>query len=280
MPPTPTFLSTDGEGYEAQMGRWSRRLAPLLIDFARLGGATRVVDIGCGTGSLTFALAQSPTVGKIIGVDLSPAYIRHATARNTDPRLGFEVGDACALRFADGSFDHALSSLVLQFVPDAASAIREMRRITRTGGTVAATTWDTRGGVVVQRMFLDTAAVLDARAGAMRAKACARPMSQREGLVTAWRDAGLLDVEASSLTIRMDFGSFDDFWSSVDGSDGPYAEYLGTISPDLKSKLRRLLEAAYLDGEHNGPRSYSATAWAVRGRVPCPSSGFSGQLSV
>lgn len=268
MPPTSTFLSTDGEGYESQMGRWSRCLAPLLIEFAGLGEATRALDVGCGTGSLTFALAQHPTVGTVIGIDLSPAYIRYAAARNADPRINFEVGDACAMRFADDSFDHALSLLVLQFLPDANRAVREMRRVTRTGGTVAAATWDTRGGVVVQRMFLDTAAVLDAGADAMRAKACARPMSQRDGLVTAWRHAGLLDVEASSLTIRMDFGCFNDFWSSIDGSDGPYAEYLHALPAESKLRLSCLVQSAYLDGECDGPRSYAATAWAVKGRVP------------
>ena len=93
-------------------------------------------------------------------------------------------------------------------------------------------------------------------------------MSRKDGLAKAWSDAGLVDIEVYSLTIRMDYESFLDFWSSIDGKDGPTAEYLGTLDADTKFTLRRLIEAAYLDGEPDGPRSYAATAWAVKGRVP------------
>jgi len=268
MLPSSTFLSTDGDGYEAQMGRWSRRLAPLLIDFAGVSGAKKILDVGCGTGSLTFEIAGRLGGGAITGIDFSPVYVEHASRRNQHQHVTFEVGDACALRFADASFDHVLSSLVLQFIPDADRVVREMRRVTRPGGTITAATWDTRGGVVVQRMFFDTAAVLDPDASARRAMACARPMSRADGLRKAWADAGLVDVVQDSLTIRMEYESFADFWSSIDGNDGPYADYLRTLAAEAKLRLRRLVEAAYHDGEQDGPRSYAATAWAVKGQVP------------
>jgi SAM-dependent methyltransferase len=264
-----TFLSSDGAGYDLQMGRWSRRLAPLLIDFAGVTSAGRVLDVGCGTGSLTFTLADRPHIGAVTGVDLSPEYITHAARYRSDPRIGFEVGDATALRFDDQCFDHALSLLVLQFIPDPDRAVREMRRVTRSGGTVAAATWDIRGGLVARRMVFDIAAVIDPNAAARRASAGARPMSRKDGLAKAWHDAGLVDVEMDSLTIRMDYESFLDFWSSLDAKDGgPTAEYLGSLDAATKRTLRRLIEAAYLDGEPDGPRSYAATAWAVKGRVP------------
>jgi SAM-dependent methyltransferase len=263
-----TFLSADGVGYEAQMGRWSRRLAPLFIDFAGVTSARRVLDVGCATGSLTFALAQNPRIERVHGVDFASVYIEHAKHLATDSRTEFRDGDACTLPFPDAFFDHALSCLVLQFIPDADRAVREMRRVTRPGGTVAAATWDTRGGMVMSRMFFDTAAVLDSAANERRAKACARPMSRAEGLVKAWRDAGMVEVVQDSLTIRMDFASFADFWTPFEGQDGPYAEYLGTLSAEGKARFRGMVEAAYVDGEPDGPRSYAATAWAVKGKVP------------
>lgn len=259
-----TFLSSSGSGYESQMGRWSRRLAPLLIEFAGIKDGS-VLDVGCGTGSLTFALAQNPTIGRVTGIDFSAPYVEHARARSSDPRVELEVGDACAMPFSDGSFDHAISSLVIQFIPDGARAVREMRRVTRDGGTVAAATWDVRGGFLAWRMIFDTASVLDPNAAERRARGCSRPLVKREGLARAWTDAGLADVKVDALTIRMDFTSFDDFWMPHEGRDGPVADYVGTLGPELKQRVREAVRLAYLDGEADGARSYAATAWAVKG---------------
>src|SRR5258708_28798748 len=173
-----TFVSSDGDGYEFQMGRWSRRLAPLFIDFSGIGGADRVLDVGCGTGSLSLCLARNPEIVSVRGLDFSPAYIDHAKRQNRDARLDFQVGDACALPFPDASFDHALSMLVLQFIPYADLAVREMRRVTRPGGTIAAATWDARGGLVSHRMIFDAAAMLDQNGNERRAMAYTRPMSR------------------------------------------------------------------------------------------------------
>ena len=262
------FSAGDGDGYEAQMGRWSRRLAPLFVDFAGIAAADRVLDVGCGTGSLAFTLAANPRIGGVLGVDFSPIYVAHARRQTSDPRVEFQVGDASALALPDQGFDHALSMLVLQFIPEPVRAVREMRRVTRPGGTVAAATWDGRGGLVMNRIVLDTAAVLDPEAGKRRARMMARPMSLPAGLVGAWREAGLKDIVQDALTIRMEFASFADFWTPMDGKDGPIADYLATLDADAKARLRGLVELAYLDGEADGPRSYAATAWVVKGRVP------------
>jgi SAM-dependent methyltransferase len=266
------FLSTDGDGYELQMGRWSRRLAPLLIEFADIDAAGRVLDVGCGTGSLCFCLADNPAIGGIEGIDLSAAYVAHANHIKSDVRLNFQVGDACALPFSDAHFDHSLSMLVLQFVPDAINAIREMCRVTCPGGTVAAATWDTRGGFVAFRMVFDAAAMLDPRGSQRRARAYTRPLSRPGELERAWREAGLINVVQDMRTIRMDFASFADFWAPNEGRDGPIADYVGTLDDDAKSKLREAVRLAYLDGEGDGPRSYAATAWVVRGQVPTTAS--------
>src|SRR5689334_15283228 len=111
------------------MGRWSRRLAPLFIDFTGVTAGGNVLDVGCGTGSLTFALAQNDEIRGVRGLDFSPVYVAYARRRSTDPRIEFQTGDACALPFPDASFDHALSMLVLQFIPQPERAVREMRRV-------------------------------------------------------------------------------------------------------------------------------------------------------
>ncbi|MGE0725153.1 MAG: class I SAM-dependent methyltransferase [Alphaproteobacteria bacterium] len=263
-----TFLAGDGDGYEAQMGRWSRRLAPLFIEFAGIGAADRVLDVGSGTGSLTFALAADPRIGSVVGVDYSPIYVEHAKRHATDGRVEFHVGDASALCLPDDGFDHSLSMLVLQFIPEPVRAVREMRRVTRPGGTVAAATWDVRGGLVMNRIVLDTAAAIDVEARKRRGRMMSRPISLPAGLVGAWREAGLENIVQDAITFRMEFASFDDYWMPMDGKDGPIADYLATLDGEAKARLRALVELAYLDGEADGPRSYAATAWVVKGTVP------------
>lgn len=263
-----TFIATDGDSYELQMGRWSRRLAPLFIGFAGIGGAVRVLDVGCGTGNLSLCLAQDPTIVSVHGLDFSPAYVAYANRRNADPRLHFQVGDACALPFPDASFDHAASMLALQFVSHADLAVREMRRVTRPGGTVAAATWDTRGGFVALRMIFDAAAMLDEDGREARAGAYTRPLSRPGDLTRVWHDAGLTCIVQDMLTIRMDFASFADFWAPIEGKEGPIAEYVGGLGADARARLRDVVRSAYLDGEGDGPRSYAATAWVVKGTVP------------
>lgn len=263
-----TFAAADGDGYERQMGRWSRRLAPLFVAFAGIARARCVLDVGCGTGSLSFCLAGNPEIESIHGLDFSPAYIEHAMNRSRDPRLAFQVGDACALPFPDASCDHTLSMLALQFVPQAGRAAREMHRVTRRGGTVAAATWDSRGGLVAHRMVFDTAALLVPGGQQRRARAYTGPLSRPGELARLWHDTGLADVAQDMLTIRMDFASFDDFWAPAEGKDGPIAEYVGGLDAAARTKLRDAVALAYLDGETDGPRSYAATAWVVKGRVP------------
>ncbi|HEX4960353.1 MAG TPA: class I SAM-dependent methyltransferase [Thermoanaerobaculia bacterium] len=263
-----TFSATDGSDYELVMGRWSERLAIPFLDFAGAQDGESVLDVGCGTGQLTQAVALRSPRSRVSAIDFSPAYIDYARSRNRDPRLMFEVGDACAMRFPDRSFDRVLSLLVLHFIPQPATAISEMRRVARPGATVAACVWDVRGGYVASRMFYDTAAALDPRANTFRAKNYTRPMTKQGELAHAWHQAGFTDVQETSLAIRMVFTSFEDYWAPYEKREGPASAYLETLGPAERARLLDALRLAYLDGENDGPRSYAALAWAVGGTCP------------
>lgn len=263
-----TFVAASGDGYELQMGRWSRRLAVHFLDFVGAEDGQRVLDVGCGTGHLAFAVAARPGVSEIRGVDLAPAYIDHAARGNQDPRIVFEVGDACALPFPGQRFDRVLSLLVLHFVPQTETAIAEMRRVAKPGGVVGAAVWDARGGFVANRMFFDTAAALDPKANDRRARNYTRPLTRPGELAAAWLAAGFNGVVETTLCIRMEFSAFADYWAPYDGKDGPGAEYVMTLGAAERARLQEAVRAAYLDGQADGPRSYAALAWAVKGTVP------------
>ena len=215
------YTANDPAAYEQSMGRWSRRLAAPFIDFAAPGYPTSIVDVGSGTGSLAFALADVAPAARITGIDHSQAYVDFTRSQAPDDgRLTFEQGDAAALPYEDEAFDAALSLLVLNFVPDAERAAREMVRVTKRGGVIAACVWDCRGGLTFLRVFADTAATLDPGGEAFRAKQFSAPFTGPGELAAAWTKMGLHEVEQIALTIRMEFRSFADYWGPWLGGRG------------------------------------------------------------
>src|SRR6202030_3046880 len=101
----------NAEGYEKVMGRWSRRLAPLLIRFGGLSDGDRVLDVGCGTGSLTFTLPGIANMAGATFIDLTEPYVESALALNTDQRISFKQADPRVLPFEENYFDRAFSML-------------------------------------------------------------------------------------------------------------------------------------------------------------------------
>src|SRR2546429_4533930 len=112
-----TFNARSATAYEHFMGRWSRQLSPRFIEFAGISDGERILDVGCGTGSLTRVLLDSADLKSIAAIDLADVYLESARQAIRDPRVGFKTGDATSLPFADKSFDRAFAMLVLHFVP-------------------------------------------------------------------------------------------------------------------------------------------------------------------
>ncbi len=263
------FNARDAANYERLMGRWSRRLAPLFIAHAGIADGENLLEVGCGTGSLTFALPQATDIASLTAIDHSEIYLAEAQARNRDPRIRIEHGDGSALRFADASFDRALSMLVLPSVlPQPEAAVAEMRRVTRPGGVVAAAFWDSPGGAVANRMFWDTAAAIDEAAVAARDHTMARPIYAPGALPRIWAEAGLVEIDERSLMIRMDFADFADYWGPYSTGEGMLGAYVAGLDTARRDRLERHLRSAYLSGRPDGARSFVAVALSCRGVVP------------
>jgi SAM-dependent methyltransferase len=161
-----------------------------------------------------------------------------------------------------------LAQLSLNFVPDAERALGEMRRVVRPGGVVAAAVWDFRGGLVYQRLFWDTAAGLDPDAGATRDRLFSSPLALPDGLPRLWREAGLGAIKRGSITIRMEYADFADYWEPLLGGQGPVGTYVAGLPQERRRVIEERVRLSYLSGAPDGPRSLTATAWAVRGTLP------------
>lgn len=262
------FIARGADAYDSYMGRWSRRLAPLFLDFAGLVAHERVLDVGCGTGSLTFAILARADIRTIEAIDYEADFVEALRQRNSDPRVTARQGDACALDFANASFDRALSLLVLHFVSDPGRAAAEMRRVVRPGGVAAACVWDTFGGMPSQRIFWDTVAAIEPAAMDRRAGSLMRPTTQPGELRAAFEQAGFERVAETMLTIRMDFLDFSNYWSPLLTGQGTLAAFLADLPGQTRARVEDSVRAAYLCNRPDGPRSFVSVACAVRGVVP------------
>lgn len=248
------------EGYERHTGRFSRMLARPLLEFAALRDGERLLDVGCGTGSLAFTGLASTRRSEIVGIDPSPSFIDYCRSCATDPRISFEVGNALNLPYGGGSFDKCIALLVIQFIPEVRRAIGEMRRVTRPGGAVAACVWS-RDDDELHTIFWDAAAELDPETKRTR-DARAYAAGQLSAL---WIESGFTAIEESALTIAPEFESFDEFWIPLTGGQGLAGTYLSGLSPEHQAALRARLREKILGAAADRPFILKAKAWAVRG---------------
>jgi ubiquinone/menaquinone biosynthesis C-methylase UbiE len=128
------FTSTSS--YDRFMGRFSGPLGPLFADFAGVEASGRALDVGCGPGALTVELVSRLGAPNVAAIDPSEAFVEAARARN--PEVDVRHAPAEKIPFADDAFDFTLAQLVVHFMADAVAGVREMARVTRSGGVVAA----------------------------------------------------------------------------------------------------------------------------------------------
>ena len=254
-----------GAAYRRFMDRWSRRLAPLLVEFAGVGRRDRVLDVGTGTGALAAAIAGAAPAAQVVGVDRSAGFVSDAATSSGD-RTRFLVGEAQQLPLRNRSFDRTLSMLVMNFIPAPSSALQEMVRVTRPGGIVASAVWDYGEGMEMLRAFWDEVVRLNPAAVSMDEREL--PLCRRGELGALWRQNGLQQVEEQPLTIQQSFISFDDYWSPFLGRVGPAGAYVASLSEPGRLALESALAARLTGGRREVPIALRARAWAVKGRVP------------
>jgi SAM-dependent methyltransferase len=262
----PSEVWASGEAYEAYNGRWSRRAAVEFIDWLGLSAAGRWLDIGCGTGVLTDTILARSAPAAVVGIDSSEGFIAHARRHMQDPRAKFEVGDAEALPFEDGTFDVVVSGLVLNFVRDQEKFVAEMKRVLCSDGTAATYVWDYAGEMQSMRHFWRAAVDLDPKAAAFD-QGQRFSMCKPEPLLLMFHKAGFIRSECTRFDIPTVFKNFDDYWLPFLGGQGAAPTYCAALSADQRSRLRARLHAT-LPIEQDGSIRLIARVWAIRGLQP------------
>jgi SAM-dependent methyltransferase len=244
------------EAYQRFMGRYSEPLAVRFADLAEIRPGQRVLDVGCGPGALTAELAGRIGAGAVSAVEPSASFA--AAARERLPGVDIRLSAAEHLPFPDDSFDAAMAQLVVHFMADPVAGLREMARVTRPGGVVAACVWDHGGDRGPLTAFWRAAAELDPAAVDESDLA-----GVREGHLTQLcAQAGLGTAQPAALTVRVRYATFEQWWEPFTLGVGPAGAYVAALPPErrdaLREHCRQLLPV--------GPVEVSATAWAVTSR--------------
>jgi ubiquinone/menaquinone biosynthesis C-methylase UbiE len=255
----------DADGYDAYMGGWSARLAQPFLEFAGVVDGGTIVDLGCGTGNLLAAAASVFPHATLIGVDPSSALLAKARGRAMLSGAMLLRGGIEAIPLPDASADHTLSLLVLQEFSDRPAAMAEMRRITRSGGSIAGCQWDFRRMPVIDALMRAIEAVHPAATVSIAANS-PRTFDDEAELADCWRSGGLTDVRAGRITVTQRFDSFEALWRPLLGGTTPSTLALAALAPAEQLTVKRDI-ARQLHWPADQPLSLSAEALVVTGRV-------------
>lgn len=252
-----------GDRYEAYMGRWSRQVAPGFLDFVGAREGLDWLEIGCGTGALSAAILARCNPNSLIGIDQSEGFVATARGSISDSRATFHVGDAQSLPAEDASRDIVVSALTLNFVPDKDKALREMKRVVRSGGTIAFYVWDyPGGGIEFMRAFWTAAAALDPAAADLTEDR-RFPFCTPDGLTALAKGAGLTEVKCAPIEVPTVFRDFEDYWHPFTLGAGPAPGYCVSLAPESRQRLMEKLRHS-LPRRDDGSIALKARAWAIK----------------
>ncbi|HYG53723.1 MAG TPA: class I SAM-dependent methyltransferase [Burkholderiales bacterium] len=252
-----------GDLYEPYVGRWSRVVARDFLSWLAVPRDREWLDVGCGTGALSQLILAQCEPRRVRGIDSSPGFVDYARGHCNDPRVSFDVGDAQSLQVPDGSFDAAVSGLVLNFVPQPERAAAEMRRAVRAGGIVAAYVWDYAGKMELMRYFWDAAVELNPAAKSAD-EGVRFPLCRPENLEKLFVEARLHRVQVRAIDAPTVFRDFEDYWTPFLGGQAPAPGYCMSLSEDARAALRERIRARLPIGA-DGSIALIARAWAVKG---------------
>lgn len=243
------------------MGRYSAKLAVLFADTVDLSPGVRALDLGCGPGALTGVLVDRVGSAAVSACDPSPSFVAACASRY--PGVDVRSGRAEAIPFEDSRFDVAMAQLVLHFVSEPETAGRELKRVVRKGGVVAACVWDFEQRMEMLRAFWDAASMVDPSAPD---EAMAMRFGRDGEIADLLTSCGFVDVAETTLTVSSTYESFDELWSGFLAGIGTAGSYCVSLDAERRTALRHNLFERI--GEPVGQFELSATARSASGVAP------------
>jgi SAM-dependent methyltransferase len=249
--------------YDRHVGRYAPRLAAAFCDFVAIEPGMRALDVGSGPGALTAELANRLGATNVVAAEPSAPFAEACRARV--PGAEVVVAGAEALPFGDAAFDVTLSQLVVNFLEDADRGVREMARVTRPDGLVAACVWDYAGEMTLLRAFWDAAREIDPDRGAAADEGVVMRWCREGELAELWSHAGLRDVRSGALEVSASYASFEDLWAPFPSGIAPSGAFCASLDEDERNALRDAFRRRLGVGDE--PFELTARAWAVTGTV-------------
>jgi SAM-dependent methyltransferase len=245
------------------MGRWSRAVARVFIEWVAPPAGARWLDVGCGTGAFTELVLEACLPLTVSAVDPAAAQIDHASRQAVAERAQFRVADAMALPFPDAVFDVVASALVINFIPDRPKGLSEMRRVAHAGGIVAGYVWDFESELSPSGPL---------RRGMRRFGAEVPPLpgteqSSLEALTALFAHAGLEGIATRPIEVTQPYFDFDDFWEAQTPAYLPTSRIIAGMTGDRRARLKEIVRAGF-PVRPDGKIEYSARANAIRACVP------------
>lgn len=252
---------SDGAGYEQMMGIWSRSVGEVFLDWLGPPVGMHWIDVGCGSGAFSQLIAERCAPASILGVDPSESQLAFARSRGLGEVVRFVPGNAMALPLDGHSIEISVAALVVHFMPDPVRGIAEMKRVTRSGGMVAAYSWDLlHGGFPYEPLHQ-----------AMRELGLppSEPPSPQAGdaaeLMRLWTQAGLVQIEARDIPVTRTFKNFEDYWATAIKAprikialEATSTETIASLKQQVRTNLGPDADAAVIA---------TARANAIRGQI-------------
>ncbi|MCU1595390.1 MAG: Methyltransferase type 11 [Frankiales bacterium] len=231
-------------GWDVHRDRVEQMKAPLtaaLLEGLALKPGERVLELGAGTGELSRLLADAVAPGgQVLATDVSPGMVELIRRTVTDrPSIRVQQADATSTRLESASYDAVVFRMGLMFVPQPADALRECRRVMRSGGRLAVAVWSGPG----QNPWLSSVGMSAMMQGLVQGGPPTGPggifsLGEPEQLGAVAREAGFGDVQVLRVPIVAQYASAQEHYESVESLAGPLHQALRAATPEQRAAVQ------------------------------------------